>query len=125
MIAKSHFLNIIFKNKLQLTTLLPHHHHQNFLLPLPRHQHLLRPAALLKSHLNHACTQCRRDKQFLATFADSMVSFSSYSHVAFIFIIVKHVLQLTNVRKTIQCMHIEYKQLNAVKVGFVVCKGVS
>ena len=64
MIAKNHFLNIILKINYKLTTLLRHHHHQNFLLPLPRHHHLLRPAALLKSPLNHACTQRRRDKQF-------------------------------------------------------------
>ena len=66
MIAKSHFLNTILKINCKLTTLLRNHHrHQNFILPLPRHHHLLlRPTALLKSPLNHPCSQRRRDKQF-------------------------------------------------------------
>ena len=63
MITKSHFLNIILKINYKLTTLLCHH--QNFLLPLPCHHHLLvRPAALLKSPLNHPCSQRRWDNQF-------------------------------------------------------------
>ena len=65
MIAKSNFPNIILKINYKLTTLLRHHHHQNFHLPLPRYHHLLlRHATLLKSSLNHPCSQRRRDKQF-------------------------------------------------------------
>ena len=66
MIAKNHFINKILKINYKLTTLLCHHnHHQNFILPLPCHHHLLlRSAALLKSPLNHPCRQRRRDNQF-------------------------------------------------------------
>ena len=64
MIAKSNFLTIILKINYKVTTLI-RHHHQNFILPLPHHHHLLhRPAALLKSPLNHPCSQRQRDKQF-------------------------------------------------------------